>query len=1153
MSEDWDDLLMSSEDFFTTSIQTERLLTNKSTETNEKKFRCFDCLGDVNPNKIEVDSSSYYSVQDECNSGKPNKTVTVDAKCGSVTLFDKQWDKSSLLNKYLDSFFKMASKEMLIIEQAAMLNVNVLSNFTSSNTQQNYKKSRFYCIEYFLFLRDVIKCLSSDIAYDWILKEIYPRLKRQLKALKRNLGSLINLPDYMYAHSANTSGNKCSHASYHLMHLHFDLRWILLTSLHVLSKASFKIGSESGINDEIDADYVSKQTESLITELLELSVKRFEKLGVTQLRFKSPFSCTCVQELWLLLIKFCNNILLDESGKGFWDFIITFLDVSLQLKRDEGEVSGTLFTFFKNNTSKSTIFSLWFLHHIARLSIFTGETSSSYSLLESNLKFMFNQDINESNLRICMFFIEKLCLEIWEPKPQIVLILWEYFYKNINSSFYVPGAPPNTIAFMSKTAAGLVEQSHSFLNDINNVSDSFQHFLRIIGLHLKKTKDSPRSWNLLKGRLYSKLSLAKFESLSQVGEYHFISLFLTVAIAQDVVQIESKMNEIVNAYMVKNNCLNERLFKGQLAIVILLLEAEKDISCALQPVANYISSLNINEEIEIIRMYVESLRDILNMDQPLTFGQHLLIDNWISSYLCFSSENDISRFLDILIGLLIKLKKSCNFEAPDQREILIMEKLWEQLNGYLGNVTSQPTLPHQISDIAGEMANVSLLVGNKTRFLETVNMFTSKNISDISILRRFICNIMKTETARNYLPQCDKIILKTWIQCCFMCPDVEHGEMQELTRAALKLPEIYLFLSTGIDEILNSKDPLLDFLLGLHCKYVEENDIFKKQMLREKLSMYFDGLDKCVKPFIANPRDVDQILRLYTIVGNMFRLVSPLLYMKSKPNTILQLFVDLLLLPLSVRNPEVKIHPHILSAIKLTLHLFIEGLLQLDPESDLYIARILKELIATYIPRCMNAQNYNSINCSKFVLVSSFDVFDERSRRLVVNAVCNNFLKRKSRIAHEFAFSALKFIKEIASQHKTNEDVMNTIIAISIERVCDVVMYCDDKSNVHALARTVLNFILNNQLIRTSNMLGDSLMSVFSSLCHEHLAWSSRQLFELFTLISSEAPDLVKRFVPILQEQIKEVETKRGVGYDRMLRLGLEKIEMKLRAIKNRV
>lgn len=67
-----------------------------------------------------------------------------------------------------------------------------------------------------------------------------------------------------------------------------------------------------------------------------------------------------------------------------------------------------------------------------------------------------------------------------------------------------------------------------------------------------------------------------------------------------------------------------------------------------------------------------------------------------------------------------------------------------------------------------------------------------------------------------------------------MCPDVEHGEMQELTRAALKLPEIYLFLGSEVDELLNSKDPLLDFLLGLHCKYVEEVSYLRGQIKNTK-------------------------------------------------------------------------------------------------------------------------------------------------------------------------------------------------------------------------------------------------------------------------------------------------------------------------------
>lgn len=39
--------------------------------------------------------------------------------------------------------------------------------------------------------------------------------------------------------------------------------------------------------------------------------------------------------------------------------------------------------------------------------------------------------------------------------------------------------------------------------------------------------------------------------------------------------------------------------------------------------------------------------------------------------------------------------------------------------------------------------------------------------------------------------------------------------------------------------------------------------------------------------------------------------------------------LDLLLLPLAVHNPEYKLHPHIVTAVNSTLHLYVEGLVQL--------------------------------------------------------------------------------------------------------------------------------------------------------------------------------------------------------------------------------
>jgi len=61
-------------------------------------------------------------------------------------------------------------------------------------------------------------------------------------------------------------------------------------------------------------------------------------------------------------------------------------------------------------------------------------------------------------------------------------------------------------------------------------------------------------------------------------------------------------------------------------------------------------------------------------------------------------------------------------------------------------------------------------------------------------------------------------------------------------------------------------------------------------------------------------------------------------------------------------------------------------------------------------------------------------------------------------------------------------------------------------------------------------------MEVFNKLCQEHLAFSSRTLFDLLEEIIAVAPDLIARFLPQFVDKIKEVERKRGVGYDRSLR-----------------
>lgn len=69
-----------------------------------------------------------------------------------------------------------------------------------------------------------------------------------------------------------------------------------------------------------------------------------------------------------------------------------------------------------------------------------------------------------------------------------------------------------------------------------------RHYLLIIrffklGRSLKKWNENPRYWNQLKGRIYSKFSAAKLSSLNEIGVYHFISLFLTLALTADLQEV----------------------------------------------------------------------------------------------------------------------------------------------------------------------------------------------------------------------------------------------------------------------------------------------------------------------------------------------------------------------------------------------------------------------------------------------------------------------------------------------------------------------------------------------------------------------------------------------------------------------------------------
>lgn len=103
-----------------------------------------------------------------------------------------------------------------------------------------------------------------------------------------------------------------------------------------------------------------------------------------------------------------------------------------------------------------TLFSLWLLNGVAMLHGFNengsyigstnGRVRENVELLDTLLKAFTSNDISEQNLRVSLLIIQSLLLTWWPKKCELVMSFWECFHKKLNSTFFVSGAAPSSLA-----------------------------------------------------------------------------------------------------------------------------------------------------------------------------------------------------------------------------------------------------------------------------------------------------------------------------------------------------------------------------------------------------------------------------------------------------------------------------------------------------------------------------------------------------------------------------------------------------------------------------------------------------------------------------------------------------------------------------------
>lgn len=171
----------------------------------------------------------------------------------------------------------------------------------------------------------------------------------------------------------------------------------------------------------------------------------------------------------------------------------------------------------------------------------------------------------------------------------------------------------------------------------------------------------------------------------------------------------------------------------------------------------------------------------------------------------------------------------------------------------------------------------------------------------------------------------------------------------------------------------------------------------------------------------------------------------------------------------------------------------------LDPEHDPYIYRSIKELLTIYIPRLVSPKgtilNHGGV---QFSLSKCFD-FSERFELIsksIFDIICGTFIKKRAKTPHQFAFQvkihsftrwprvkenlfincfqfqALIFLNNLIRSHKNNNAAVKSFIKNVLEKICDVLMFCEDISPCKKEARDIVQFTFDLHLVRSESDMG---------------------------------------------------------------------------------
>ncbi|XP_025067349.1 protein MMS22-like isoform X1 [Alligator sinensis] len=929
----------------TSPYLTESLELAMEVEMENSRPPCFSCALDSQNGGRHFSGESYLATGSLKRLLLRLDPSPTDYEDDTVEIFGFQWVTETALVESCRLLFGLLRQKIHKLENLVQMSSSDFSH--AANLHSEADNLRHQCTEFLQYVKVFIfRFLEPPKAEDDGLLHPYEELEAQLPsmlvdelhALTLHIGHLHELHCSILGAFTIQPPAKLFPPSWHLLHLYLDIHWLVLEILHILGeKMPGQIVYAHQFGNQTEGSFTSTSLfdahcVNLICDLISMSINKHTKVRPSEALTNHHYPCTCIKELWVLLIQLLDHRnKVSHPEKTFWSLMNKLLNNLLERSSStEGRLG------FESLQCKDPLsFSWWIITHLASLYQFDRngyleekkQVESNEVMVEKLVKRSIDTQtgVLEEQLRMHLQCFLNLC-SFWNLNLSTVTILWEYYSKNLNSSFTIPWLGLKGLANVNKTPLSMLELVKSCCGDqqcpdLYKSSNSYLIFLCILAKILKKAMETSEMhfWKQMKGRIYSKFHQKRMQELTEVGLQNFFNLSLVLATIAGTEDIVGRVLSLLSVLRPSSISTSQKalIWRGYFAFLLLYIEKNLDIHVLAEKLSNAFCEtareflVNKNDYTQkqnlwiLLSTYIDGVQEVFETSSCIHLSQEKLLNDGFSMMLpaCRGAElNTVLNFLQVVLARLGSVHK-CASQGPQrgnmgpnaqlplvakEHHLAVASALWRNFFPYLKSQRMSQT-PHspQLADTAAAFTLLALDMPSTAPpdlqpqpVLSMMQLFGWDDMVWHQLVSRYLSHLIQNSSLSeafsgvSHTPY-EALIVRSWFRCILqMFIDQPSGALAR-TDGEQTVGKVYMEQLTEMTRLVFKLSEVENVFSKAHI-----DESFVRQDPKNALVQFIKAVGKTYGSLQTLPEKSAMVTKALEYLGDVITYVKP--YLKKK-------------------------------------------------------------------------------------------------------------------------------------------------------------------------------------------------------------------------------------------------------------------------------